>query len=399
VQHCGRSKMKRILNRTDDVNIRKMSKVSSVDDGNCQRSKKISTAAAGDKVDNIIMKMANKNTKMQKQDKVEKTAITHQYGLRNAKPTKYETVNNCTDECTDSLRTGKLVRKVSDVQCKRRKTECKGPSLSSSFGVTMKRSGKKTDSVAGKQACSLTSCSEVNTDDVKIRKISKVTSVGVGTIAAKKTGKAHKDVSSCTMSLHCRTSRLPAADVVRKQGNDAVNVTEVKNDVVQTVQETVIEHKIPPPCSSVGMTLRSSRRRNGFTAGNTTCEQSTGVVHCNKENDVAETVKEMNSPPCSTSQQRRNDGMRKGPKDSKCSSHYFHMTLRPRQQCSVMAGKKSQTVSIPVSSMKHHSLKSEDKGNTSQKPCRNGSQIPELNRCYNITIILALNSQIPVTKM
>ena len=151
-QERNRSQMKRVVNRTDDVKVRKVSKLTSIGDGHCQRSVKTSTTAAEDEVKNVVIKMANKNTTNWKSSKAEKTAsvlsddATHQNKVPITTPTKKKTVNNSTRKCAESLRT---VKKVSGVQCKRKTTQHERPSLRSSFSVSVKPSRKTTDHLAG----------------------------------------------------------------------------------------------------------------------------------------------------------------------------------------------------------------------------------------------------------
>jgi len=95
---------------------------------------------------------------------------------------------------------------------------------------------------------------------------------------------------------------------------------------------------------------------------------------CQKESNLVDTNYTKFNP------SRHTDRMKKSNEDKGLLS-CFHMTLRPRRQhrqYSVMAGRKSQTVSDSASN-KRCSVKSEDK---SGKPCWNGSQKLRCSRSW-----------------
>ena len=265
------SEMKRAVKTTQTVRISKSAKVDVV--GNCQRSRTLSTAVAENKMKTTVTDIAKKNTKKRKHGEIKKTSDVI-FDTHPAVPAKRKTENSSTEKCTDSLRTGKVGRKVRDVQCKRMKAMHKGSSPSSSFHTTKKSSRKVTGShdADGKEAGN---CSEMKKKVVDTRK---------------KTRKEQQKALSCadySVTMSSDKNRLPAATMAYRQGEGEVCSSKVKDDNAQTLLES------PLPCTGIeDTTLRSGMRRNRCTSGSTVCKRGSRNVCSELKTDAAKTAKE-----------------------------------------------------------------------------------------------------------
>jgi len=286
-QDMNGSEMKRAVKKTHTVRTRKASRVGGV--LNCRRSKTLSADIVENKMQTTVTDMAKKTTKKRKHSEVKKTSDVL-LDMHSAVPAKRKAENSCTEKCTDSLRTGKVGRKVSVVQCKRTKTMHKGSSPSSSFCTTKKPSRKMTGShdADGKEAGN---CSEVKKKVVSARK---------------KTFKEQQKTSTCadySDTMSSGRNHLPAAAVAYRQGEGDVCSREVKDDIAQTPL------KNPLPCTSIDdTTLRSGRRRNHCTSGSTVCKRGGRNVCGEVKTDAAKNAKETKNK-CKYTRQCTNIGV------------------------------------------------------------------------------------------
>jgi len=206
-------------NKTDSAKVTKVSKITSRGSKHCQRSEKISTTATDYKAKTIEVK----NSRKQKDGKIEKTASVIWYNMRSRKCTKNNSVSSCTKRCTDSLRTGKMAKKVTDVHRKRTKTKHEGTELRCSFVSTMKSKTKMTDCLGAYDA-----------DLHAVYKLSDVSNREVTNADQTMQETTEKHV----MSLRSNTKRNGDGycKAACKQANDAVDHGKKKTDLSQRTE-------------------------------------------------------------------------------------------------------------------------------------------------------------------
>jgi len=359
----NRSKMKTTLKKTDDIKVKKASKLTSFNDSRCKSSYKTITVAA-DNVKDVKMQVTDKTARKRKHDKADKPVGTvtdraDQIIVPVTKPRKSKARSSCTGKCTESLRTGKAEFVNTTDQFKSERIKEQGISPSSRCYMDARQSRKMADCGAGGTAACMP-VSKVNASE-DVKKASKehgIASLSNFCVTASSRQRTRCFTAGSTLCKHniaaprskfdttLQSSRTQNDSAVSRKDNSKVDCSQQKKDCAGTAKKTNKQCKYMTRCSDFNITSQVHRSDNP-TSGKLAGKQVASRDNCKEvQNDCLQTEEDVDKkpkyawPPCSDldttfqSCERTNfsshaDGLRTKCIDAKTS---FHMSLRPCPQ-------------------------------------------------------------------